>query len=249
MQIPLTQSDVTDHMRVWCDTKLDALQQQAPLCGFVLKSKSPSCGMERVKVYNDKNAPIAEGRGLFAHALMQRFPTLPVEEEGRLHDLRIRENFVERLFVEQRWRELIDQCPTSNGLEQFHRRHKLLFMARHADGLKLLGQIVAQGEQGDFSARLNAYHTGIHKLMATPARISRHVNALHHAMGYFKNQLTACDKQELLQSIEDYRAQNLPLIVPITLIRSYARRFECDYLLDQIYLNPHPKELKLRNHA
>ena len=248
-----TQRDLTDQMHGWIRPRLLELEREA-LCGFVFKSKSPSSGMERVKVYDHNGVPHKVGSGLFAAAFMRHFPSLPVEEDGRLHDVRLRENFIERIFVMQRWRELLRDGRRMGNLVAFHTRHKLLMLAHSPKHYQEMGRIVARdtSPQGDRPRpmELFAHYEALLmqglKLLATPAKSA---NVLQHMMGYFKKQLTADEKQELRELIDHYRLGLIPLIVPVTLIAHYVRKFNTSYLADQVYLNPHPLELQLRNHA
>jgi len=240
--------DLTSRMLAWAQNRVAALETEG-LCGFVFKSRSPSSGMARVKVYSPAGMPSATGVGLFARAFMERFPHLPVEEEGRLHDPELRENFIERLFVMQRWQAL---CVAGGGrgpLVAFHTRHKLLVMAHSPQHYRELGRLVAAAhslpEDQLYATYLRQLTTALGR-KATPAK---HVNVLQHIMGYFKKQLTADEKQELLEGFDAYRQALVPLIVPITLMNHYVRRFEQPYLAEQVYLHPHPAELRLRNHC
>jgi uncharacterized protein YbgA (DUF1722 family)/uncharacterized protein YbbK (DUF523 family) len=243
-----TGQDLTDRMVGWARGRLAELEHEG-LSGFIFKSKSPSSGMERVKVYDGAGGVRRVGSGLFAAAFMARFPLLPVEEDGRLHDIRIRENFIERVFVMHRWRQLVSGGRRVGGLVQFHTRHKLLVLAHSPRHYRELGQLVAQAKQLRPVQAFERYHgllmEGL-RLHATPAK---NANVLHHAMGYFKKQLSADEKQELLQLIEAYRQGHYPLIVPVTLLRHYVRKHGQPYLMEQVYLDPHPAELQLRNHA
>lgn len=220
---------------------------KVPLCGFLLKKDSPSCGMERVKLYNDKGMPVQQAVGLFARALQQAFPLLPMEEEGRLKDPGLRENFIERVFVFHRWQALLRE-PSAKALVEFHTRHKFLIMAHSPQLMRQLGTLVAGAGKGstlplvEYGQRLME---GLKKL-ATPKKNS---DVLMHLLGFLKNQLSPEDKQELLDWIEAYRIEQVPLIVPLTLFNHHIRRVQPPYLADQWYLRPHPMELKLRNHV
>ncbi|MEI6314063.1 MAG: DUF523 and DUF1722 domain-containing protein [Syntrophus sp. (in: bacteria)] len=241
--------DHTNGMKSWAAEKLLSLEKEA-LCGFIFKSKSPSSGMTAVKVYGDAGIPSRRGTGIFAGAFMMHFPLMPVEDDGRLHDPVLRENFIARIFVYHHWREMMThQEIRTRDLEAFHRCHKLLFMSHSQKHLTVLGRIVADHERKPLSDTLSEYFQvmmeGL-KLIATP---KKHTNVLMHMMGYFKTQLTAGEKQELLDILERYRQGALPLIVPVTLMTHYVRKFDSTYLKEQTYLNPHPVELMLRNHV
>lgn len=243
-----TAQDVTDRMMAWTQQRLTGLEDES-LCGFVFKAKSPSSGMERVKVYNPKGIPVKQGVGIFARAFMQHFPNLPVEEEGRLHDMVLRENFVVRVFAYSRWRELLQNNPSLGGLVDFHSRHKLLFMAHQPTLATELGGFVARASQRDLDEALAEYEERFMDLLRHRATKKSHTNVLHHVMGYFKKQLSRDEKEELLEVIENYRLGMLPLIVPLTLLNHYQRLYPHNYLERQVYLDPGPLELQLRNHV
>jgi uncharacterized protein YbgA (DUF1722 family)/uncharacterized protein YbbK (DUF523 family) len=244
---PKTGADHTDRLRTFADNRLAALANER-LCGYIFKKDSPSCGMERVRVYPNHTSPNRSGRGLFAAALMQRFPYLPVEEEGRLNDPRLRENFVSRVFAYQRWRQMAEKPITRAALMGFHARHKFLLVAHSQIGTQRLGRLLAHPEQfPDENALATAYLEGFAEVMRkTPTRRS-HTNVLQHLAGYVSKPLDPDEREELTEMIDQYRRGLLPLIVPVTLIRHYVRKFKVPYLLDQVYLTPHPHELMLLN--
>lgn len=236
--------DVTDELVAYAGR---AGRQCADISGYIFKSKSPSCGMERVKVYSDKGMPVGAAPGAFAGSIMAQFPSLPCEEEGRLMDPHLRENFVERVFIYNRWQNYIANGMTPGALVDFHTRHKYIVLAHHEPTYRELGQLVANAGSGDLEATGARYIETLMRALKKIATNRRHTNVLHHIMGYFKEQLTKADKEELLEVIEDYRCERLPLIVPITLIRHWLRIYPNEYIAAQYYLNPHPKELQLRN--
>jgi uncharacterized protein YbgA (DUF1722 family)/uncharacterized protein YbbK (DUF523 family) len=244
---PKTGADHTESLRTFADNRLAALANER-LCGYIFKKDSPSCGMERVRVYPNHATPNRSGRGLFAAALMQRFPSLPVEEEGRLNDPRLRENFVSRVFAYQRWRQMAENPITSAALMGFHAQHKFLLVAHSQIGTQRLGRLLAHPEQvPDENALAAAYLEGFAEVMRkTPTRRS-HTNVLQHLAGYVSKLLDPDEREELSEMIDQYRRGLLPLIVPVTLIRHYVRKFKVPYLLDQVYLTPHPHELMLLN--
>ena len=239
--------DHTDRMTRWALNRVHELAHEN-LCGFIFKSKSPSSGMERVKVYDSNNVPRAIGVGLFARIFKEHFPLLPVEEEGRLHDMTLRENFIESVFVYQRWRETLTQY-TADSLVTFHTRHKLLLRAHSEKHYRELGRIVAAAGTLVPGNLFTSYQENLMAAMALKPTVKKHVNVLMHMMGYFKKVLSGDEKQELLEVIERFRHLYVPLIVPITLMNHYVRKYNEQYLQKQYYLNPHPTELKLRNHA
>jgi len=240
--------DYTGVMQSWASKRLDALEKEK-LCGFIFKSKSPSSGMERVKVYNDKGHPVPKGRGIFAGMFMERFPLLPVEEDGRLHDPMLRENFITRIFVYGRWLELMEQGLTTARLIDFHTRHKLLLMAHNVNAYRELGRLVAGARELPPDELADQYISRLMTALKLSSTIKKNVNVLQHVMGYFKRDLSSDEKQELLEVIGNYKDSLVPLIVPVTLLNHYVRKYDQPYLKEQVYLNPHPMELKLRNHV
>ncbi|EGB14153.1 protein of unknown function DUF523 [Pseudodesulfovibrio mercurii] len=245
-----TGRDWTDAMREWAEGFLPEMEK-AGLCGFIFKAKSPSSGIGRVKVYPESGGqPISRaGVGLFASMVMERFPLLPVEDDGRMHDVGLRANFIERVFTEHRWRRFLDQGPTLGGLIRFHSRHKMLIRAHDVTGYRELGKLVAQGKGMDLNVLLTRYHERLARTMARMPTVRKNVDVLMHILGYFKKLLSPDEKQECLEIIENYRKELVPLIVPVTLFNHYVRKYDLPYLREQYYLNPHPLDLKLRNHA
>jgi uncharacterized protein YbgA (DUF1722 family) len=218
------------------------------LCGYVLKKDSPSCGLERVRVRNG-DAVSRSGRGLFAEALAMRWPTLPMEDEGRLHDPVLRENFVERIFAYQRLGAFFDGRWTVGGLVHFHTIHKLQLLAHSRQGYSELGRLVATASSQPRRAVAAAYEQQFMTTLSRPATPKRQADVLTHILGHLKRLIDAADRSELLAAIDDHRLGLTPLIVPITLIRHHVRRHDVAYLRDQVYLDPHPRELGLRNHV
>jgi len=240
-------TDVTERLVSYSRTKAGNLAQ-ARLSGYVLKKDSPSCGMERVKVYTPAGQALRGGRGLFAEALMARLPNLPVEEEGRLGDPRLRENFVERVFAYRRLCSLFEGRWTVGGVVAFHTAHKLTLMAHSPVAYRALGQLVSAAKarpRGEFAAEYQSRFMRALAIVATPGR---QANVLQHMLGYVSDDLDTDARRELLAVIEDHRREQAPLIVPMTLMRHHVRRLKVEYLLGQTWLEPHPRELKLRNH-
>jgi len=235
-------------MRRYADRRAAELANEH-LSGYVLKKDSPSCGMERVKVYTDAGGVERGGRGLFAEALMARLPALPVEEEGRLADPRLRDNFVERVFAYQRLRTLFDRRWTHGDLVRFHTAHKLTLMAHSPKAYRALGQLVAGVATRSRSAVEAEYEVGFMRALAEIATRGRHANVLQHMLGYFKKTIDADARTELLALIDEHRRGQVPLVVPMTLMKHYVRRQKVAYLEGQVYLDPHPRELSLRNHV
>lgn len=240
--------DITVEMRKWAKARVEALAGEN-LAGYVLKKDSPSCGMERVKVYGESGMADKSGRGLFAEALMARFPRLPVEEEGRLSDPRLRDNFVERVFAYVRLRALFAPRWTIGDLVRFHTAHKMALLAHSPEMYAELGRLVARAKATGRAELETRYREIFMDALAKMATTRRHTNVLQHVAGHFKELLDADEKQELLGTIEDYRRGLVPLVVPLTLVRHHVRRHKVEYLAGQMYLDPHPKELMLRNHV
>jgi uncharacterized protein YbgA (DUF1722 family)/uncharacterized protein YbbK (DUF523 family) len=215
--------------------------------GYILKRASPSCGMERVKVYKPDGHPLTTAAGAYAGSLMAERPNLPVEEEGRLGDPVLRENFIERVFVHERWHREVAAAPSAKALVDFHSRHKLLLMAHNQEAYRRLGRLVAEAGTGDIAATADTYFDELMGALKKPATRKGHANVLYHLMGYLKEHLDGDDKAELTELIESYRTGYVPLIVPITLLNHHFRRHPDPYVARQVYLQPHPAELMLRN--
>ena len=240
--------DYTEKMQQWAQQRVRELESEE-LCGFIFKSRSPSSGMERVKVYGEGGPARKVGVGLFARAFMEHFPLLPVEEEGRLHDPQLRENFIECLFTFRRWRRMRSGDASRAALVEFHTRHKLLLLAHSPQIYRQLGRLVAGAAQLPLPELFTQYQQLLMRAMRLRVTVKKHVNVLQHMLGYFKKQLTADEKQELLEVIETYHRGHVPLIVPVTLLNHYVRKYHEPYLARQHYLNPNPVELQLRNHV
>jgi uncharacterized protein YbgA (DUF1722 family)/uncharacterized protein YbbK (DUF523 family) len=243
-----TQVDYTERMLAWAQKRVVELEQE-DLCGFIFKSGSPSSGMERVKIYYGKGEPARTGVGMFALEFMQHFPLLPVEDEGRLHDPDLRENFLERLFSLQRWRDTLALGPKPGHLVHFHTRHKLLIMSHSPKHYQILGKLIAQLKEIPLPEVYERYQSLLMEALRLKSTIKKNVNVLLHVVGYFKKNLSPAEKEELLEIIDEYRKGYIPLIVPVTLLNHYVRKYDQYYLNDQYYLHPHPIELKLRNHV
>ena len=242
-----TTADVTDRLERYAGRRVQELADEQ-LSGYVLKKDSPSCGMDRVKVYDAHGTPRRSGRGLFAAALRARLPFLPVEEEGRLSDPGLRDNFIERVFAYRRLLNAFDRRWTLAGLVRFHTAHKLTLMAHAIPAYRTLGQLVARAKSLPRAEVRERYTAGFMTALEALATRRRHTNVLQHMAGYFKT-IDEGSRAELRSTIEDYRRGLVPLIVPITLLRDYVRRHGVAYLAGQVYLEPHPKELMLRNHV
>lgn len=240
--------DHTDRMQAWCSKRVRELEE-LDLHGFIFKKGSPSSGMERVKVYAANGMPSNRGIGMFARAFMHHFPLLPVEEDGRLHDPLLRENFVEAIFVLKRWRESLLPQPSRGRFVEFHAQHKLLLMAHSPQHMRMMGKMLADIKHFALKDFRSLYEQQLIETLRLKPTRRKQTDVLMHAMGFLKKLLSSAEKQELLELIEQYRQGYLPLIVPVTLLNHYVRKYEPPYLKDQFYLKPHPIELQLRNHA
>jgi uncharacterized protein YbgA (DUF1722 family)/uncharacterized protein YbbK (DUF523 family) len=240
--------DVTDQLDHYALQRVKALDDER-LSGYVLKTDSPSCGLEGVKVYGAHAMPARTGRGLFAARLVERFPHLPVEEEGRLSDPRLRDNFAERVFAYARLQPLFAARWTVGSLVAFHTAHKLILMAHSPRAYQQLGVLVAGAKQTSRPDLERQYTDGFMTALRIIATPRRHANVLQHMAGYLKPSIDRDATAELSETIDEFRRGLVPLIVPITLIRHYVRRHDIRYLAGQRYLDPHPGELMLRNHV
>jgi uncharacterized protein YbgA (DUF1722 family)/uncharacterized protein YbbK (DUF523 family) len=237
--------DVTDALAEYGRRKAGEMQG---ISGYIFKNRSPSCGVWRVNVWQGEGLPPRkEGRGAYAAAFMAWQPLLPVEEEGRLGDAVLRESFIERVFAYRRWQELVAGGLSPATLVKFHETHKLCLMSHNPQRLRKLGKLVAVSGSEELEQLADNYVRGFMETLSIPASRKSNTNVLQHLMGYLKKQLDSEDKAELLEIIEAYRTEQLPLIVPITLLNHHFRRYPHPYVADQVYLHPHPRELMLRN--
>jgi uncharacterized protein YbgA (DUF1722 family) len=247
--MPKSGTDHTDAMRAYAARTVRDLGVR-DLCGFVLKKDSPSCGMTRVRVYPEAGGTATrDGRGLFAEELIRQMPHLPIEEEGRLLDRRLRENFVERLFAYRRLKSLFAARWHLADLVAFHSAHKLLLMAHSPAAYSRLGRLVATAKGQSRDSLRERYESEFMAALTVLATPGRHANVLHHMLGYVSPALDRDQRTEMDQLIDDYRRELAPLLAPLTLLRHHVRRLGVGYLLGQVYLEPGPKELMLRNHA
>jgi len=219
------------------------------LSGYVFKKGSPSCGIERVRIYDEHGVLSRNGIGLFARAFIEQFPLIPVEEEGRLCDPALRENFIERVFCYWRWQDLVRSGVTRQALVQFHTVHKYVLLAHSPQQYEVLGRLVGQTHRHRPKELALRYGELFMNTLAVKATVRKHVNVLQHIVGHFKKRLNVHEKAELLGVIGDYHHGLTPLVVPLTLIKHYVHTFDVHYIREQVYLNPHPKELMLRNHV
>lgn len=246
---PRSGSDHTETMQRWAVDRLEELAG-LDLHGYVLKKDSPSCGLFRVRVYGEKGMPARTGQGVFAREVVNRLPLLPVEEEGRLHDMHLRESFIERIFAYYRWTQMRDKDATAAGLVRFHTAHKLTVMAHSPRHQQEMGRLVAQAGSRSRDKIIATYGHLLMEALQVLGTPKKHANVLHHLMGYLKKALSSPDKGELLRLVDEYRRGLVPLVVPLTLFQHYFRRHPVpEWVHQQVYLNPYPKELMLRNHV
>jgi uncharacterized protein YbgA (DUF1722 family)/uncharacterized protein YbbK (DUF523 family) len=243
-----TKIDHTEGMLKWAGNKVRDLED-LDLCGFVFKSRSPSSGMQGVKVYGPSGVPVRSGVGIFAKTFLGHFPLVPAEDEGRLQDPSLRENFIERIFVFHRWRELLRERMSAGRLVSFHSDHKLLVLSHSTKHYNILGRLVAEAKKHRPEDLYQSYIATLMEGLGLVATARKNTNVLHHIMGYFKKELSADEKQELIEVIDHYHEGSIPLVVPVTLLNHYVREYDEPYLKRQWYLNPHPVELMLRNHV
>jgi uncharacterized protein YbgA (DUF1722 family)/uncharacterized protein YbbK (DUF523 family) len=235
------ENDVTERLRHYAG---QVKEEHAGLCGYILKKDSPSCGMERVKVYAG-NQPRREGIGIYAEAMMKANPLLPVEEEGRLGDPGLRENFIQRVYVYYRWKRLIAEGISAQSLTRFHARHKLIVMS-HGD-YRELGQMLSGLSRDNLAEVAGKYIARLTELLKHVPTRGRHVNVLQHIQGYLKKELDSDDKAEMVEVIERYRRGEIPLIVPLTLLKHHFRKAPDPYIDESYYMSPYPQELRLIN--
>ncbi|WP_322804400.1 DUF523 and DUF1722 domain-containing protein [Vibrio alfacsensis] len=238
------ENDHTDKMLTYSENKVNELQREQ-LCGYIVCAKSPTCGMERVKVYSKNNAA-KEGVGLYTKTLMENMPWLPVEEDGRLNDPVLKENFITRVYCLNDFYESMGGEPTRGKIIEFHSRYKLTLMAHHPESYKSLGRLVADIASYDMDTFHSLYRLGLMKALQNRASRKNNTNVLMHLQGYFKRSLNPEEKAELATVISDYRTGLLPLLAPLTLIKHYLNAYPDEYLQKQKYIDPHPQEMRLR---
>lgn len=239
--------DHTDAMRRFSEVRVEELER-LELCGYVAKKDSPSCGMERVKVWDDegRGPPRREGVGAYLHVLRDRLPLLPMEDEGRLRDRARCENFVERIFGYTRFRDAVAEGITPFGLVSFHTRHKLAVLAHSPAAYKRLGRLVASSER-KIDGKAREYGEVFMAALNVPSTRGKHANVLRHMAGYCRRVISRADHEELSEVISRYDRGQVPLVVPLMLIGHHARVSGVSYLCEQTYLYPDPRELKLRS--
>ena len=244
-----TQTDWTKPMEKYIKSRINTLSDD-DLCGYIFKSKSPSCGMGRVPLYSEFGShKVKHGPGMFANAFINSFPFVPTEDEGRLNDPRIRENFIVRVFSFKRFNLLLNEKFSLGQWVKFHTQHKFLLLAHSRKHYDDLGELVAHSKTIKPSELKKKYGELFMEALTSKSTPKKNTDVLLHMMGFLKKLLTKIEKEDILSTIEDYRSEILPLIVPVTLIRHQVKKHNIEYLHDQVYLNPHPKELMLLNHV
>lgn len=243
-----TGKDWTDRMRGFIHKRLKQLEDYN-FSGYILKKDSPSCGMERVRVYQKSGIPLKQGRGFFGGAIVDHFPNLPVEEEGRLNDPALRENFIVRIFSYSRLQDLFKTGFDKGAIVRFHSVHKYLLLAHSPGHYKELGRMVAQIKRYKPDNFREKYVESFMRALSVKSTIRKNVNVMQHIIGFLKPHLDQKAKTDVIRTIENYRNGFLPLIVPMTLIKHYIKLHNIEYIKDQFYLDPHPEELMLRNHV
>jgi uncharacterized protein YbgA (DUF1722 family)/uncharacterized protein YbbK (DUF523 family) len=238
---PSTGRDISAEMHTFSDQFLGSL---SVVDGFILKSRSPSCGIKDVKLYTGKQGEMASEKtvGMFAAHVLERFGGLAIEDEGRLTNLRLREHWLTKLYLHARFRALLKR-PSAGALVAFQAENKLLFMAYHQTKMREMGRVVANHDKLPMADVMSAYYPLLKAAMAKPARISSHINVLMHGLGYFKDKLTAAEKRHFLKMIELYRTERLALPALLAVLNSWIERFDEQYLRQQTYFAPYPEEL------
>ena len=238
---PATGLDVTDKMRDFAESFLNSAGE---VDGFILKARSPSCGPKDVRVYTgiDKEISVSKDSGFFAKAVLEKFPNLAIEDEGRIKNFTIREHFLTKLFTLSSFRK-VRESNLLKELVQFHSENKLLLMAYNQNEMRLLGKIVANTEKKPIDELIEDYGKGLYRAIFNPPKFTSNINVLMHGMGYFSQQLSPREKEFFLDSLERYRAEVIPLSVPLNILRGFIIRFEQEYLIRQTFFEPYPESL------
>jgi len=247
---PASGKDHTAPMERFARTRIEELAA-SDVHGYILKKDSPSCGLFRVRVYPPVkgSSPTRNGTGIFARELLARLPELPVEEEGRLNDLPIRENFIERVFAHQRWTGFLSKRPRARDLVAWHASEKMTLLAHSPEAYGAMGRLVARAGGADLRGILEAYGTAYLAALRHRATPRKHTNVLHHLLGFLKETVDSDSRREVAEKIDEYRREFVPLVVPLTLLQHHFRRHPVEWVASQSYLRPYPAELMLRNHV
>ena len=246
--MPSTGQILTEKMEAYASDKIRKLKTSG-LDGFILKKNSPSCGKERLSIYRDGKKVSRQGVGIFAQALMDHWPSLPLEEDGRLNDAGLREHFIERVYGNFRWRKMVERGQTMGNLVEFHTRHKMLLLSHCVESYRALGRIVANKSNKRVEEVFETYEEGFHQCLSQRPSAKKHANVLEHTLGYFSQLLSPVEKTDLMESIRDFKSGLVPLVVPVSLFNFNIQRYQVPYLKGQLYFSPHPKELALRNYC
>lgn len=244
---PKSNTDHTDGMKTFADNKVAALAE-LDISGYIVKRGSPSCGFERIKIYNKDKIPAMNGVGMFTEKLIERFPLLPIEDEGRLNDIRLREHWVERVYAYERLKAFLRLKPSRGDIVKFHTNSKMQLMAHHPVKYRQLGKDVAEQHKQVTDEFLVHYENSYMEIMKHQASVKKHADVLYHLMGFFKKDIDSSEKQELVEVIEKYRTGMIPLVTPLTLINHYIKKYPVQWVCDQTYLTPYPEELLLRSY-
>jgi uncharacterized protein YbgA (DUF1722 family)/uncharacterized protein YbbK (DUF523 family) len=238
---PATKADVTDKMNAFCKSFLSSIEE---IDGFILKSRSPSCGVKEVKIYPgmEKSAALKKGSGFFGAAVMEKYPTIPVEDEGRLRNFVIREHFLKRIFTLARFRS-VKKTQKMKDLVKFQAENKFLLMAYNQKEFRIMGRIVANQEKKPAASVYEDYESHLYSALANTPRYTSYINVLMHAMGHFKDKLNKEEKAFFLDLMSKYREGKAPLRSDLDVLLSWGVRFGENYLLDQTFFNPYPDEL------
>ena len=242
---PKNKNNITDKMQRYSNKKVTELICRK-IYGYILKSRSPSCGMGGLKIYtNNDSSPDTNGVGIFAATIMNKWPLLPIEEEARLNNLSLRENWIKRVFCYYNFEQSMFPKPSMGKLVAFHSRYKFSILCHHEPSYRQMGRLVAEGKKSPIKEVTDEYKKLFMTALKREATRGQHINVLEHLLGFFKKEISNAAKRELIQSIEDYRQGYVPLIVPVTLIHHYSKVYKLEYVAQQAYLNPHPSQLAL----
>jgi len=238
-------SDLTDQLIAGFEAKIDGF---AKLDGYLLMKNSPSCGLERVKIYHDNGYVFEQrGRGIMTTAIREQFPLLPLEEEARLNDPAIYENFILRVFTHHNFRNEVAPSCRYHDLIKFHSSYKLVILAHNQKLYRALGKMLAGGKSHDYEAQKHQYLKILMQALGKPAKRTNHTNVLMHILGYLKHSVPGSARQNIVDIILRYHDGQLPLISPTTLLKHYIDQLGSDYIRSQRYLAPYPDNLGLRN--
>ena len=237
------ETDLTNKMLSYAEQKFKTLPQ---LDGYIFKKDSPSCGVFKVAVKDDKSGMRKrDGIGIFARAFKEKYPNVPVEDEGRLNDTGLRENFLERVYAHYRWRMIAQSQNPLRAFRDFHKNYKLILMAKNNVAYRKLGRLASSVKQDNFADVSEQYFSLFMQTMEKVPTQGHHINVMMHILGYLKNHLKKHEKAELLNWFETYRENRVPRITPISLLRHHFTNHENEYMAEQYYLSPFPEKLML----